>query len=194
MPKWASDGGIEKMQAFKVLYLTYYKKVFSTCLLILKNYALAEDATQEAFLKAYTKLHTLKEPNKFGAWVAAIASKQAINIYHQNKKNLAIGEEQIIENMQMLWDENADDFEPCKKYLEKETNQEIRKAICLLSPVLNQMVILKYYWNLTDQEIADAVQVPLGTVKSSLHRARTILGKKLKNVFNDCHLVNREEI
>ncbi len=181
------------MQAFRILYLTYYNKVFSTCYLILKNYALAEEATQEAFLKVYTKLHTLKEPNKFGAWVAAIASKQAINIYNQNKKILAIGEEEIIQNMQMLWTENADDFEPCQKYLEKETNQEIRKAICLLNPVLNQMVILKYYWNLTDQGIADVLEIPVGTVKSSLFRARSILGNKLRKIFDDNQVIVRGE-
>jgi RNA polymerase sigma-70 factor (ECF subfamily) len=48
-----------------------------------------------------------------------------------------------------------------------------------LEPVLNQMVVLKYYWNLTDQEIAETLQVPLGTVKSSLYRARRLLEKKL---------------
>ena len=93
------------MDAFRLLYLKYYQKVFSTCLLILKNSALAEEATQEAFLKAYTNLHALREPEKFGAWVAAIGSKQAINMYNRNKKSLTIGEEEKILNIKNIWGE-----------------------------------------------------------------------------------------
>jgi RNA polymerase sigma-70 factor (ECF subfamily) len=180
------------MEAFRLLYLKYYQKVFSTCLLILKNSALAEEATQEAFLKAYTNLHTLREPEKFGAWVAAIGSKQAINMYNRNKKSLTIGEEEKILHIKNIWGEQWDDYEPCQKYLEKETNQEIRRAIYLLDPLLSQMVILKYYWSLTDQEIADYLQVPLGTVKSSLFRARKTLEITLQKIYGD-YLSCKEE-
>ncbi len=172
------------MEAFKLYYLKYYQRVYATCLLILKNYALAEEATQEAFLKAYTKLSTLKDQEKFGAWVAAIATKLSIDIYNQNKKLSLFKEEEVRQQYTEIW-ETPDNYEPCHKYIEKETNQEIRKAIYGLTPVLKQMVILKYYWNLTDPEIAEMLNIPVGTVKSSLYRARKLLEKKLTVIDRD---------
>ena len=60
--------------------------------------------------------------------------------------------------------------EPCSQYLLQEKTEEIRKAILCLTPILKQMVILKYYWTLTDPEIAQVLKLPVGTVKSSLFR------------------------
>ncbi|MGI6587673.1 MAG: RNA polymerase sigma factor [Peptococcia bacterium] len=180
------------MEAFKILYLKYYQKVYITCFLILKNSALAEEATQEAFLKAYMNIHTLKDPEKFGAWVAAIATKHAINLYNRNKKVLVFDDyelrKQYLKTNKMYFQEN----DPCNKYLAKETAQEIREAIYCLSPPLSQMIILKYYWELTDPEIAKRLKLPLGTVKSSLYRARKILGKKLTRSKKDNKLIKGE--
>lgn len=167
------------MEFFKALYMKYYQRVFNTCYLILKNSALAEEATQEAFLKAYTHIQTLKDPEKFGAWVASIATKQAINIYNRNKKVFAIGEQELNNYYVMVNKERIYANEPCSEYLLKERAEEIREAIYCLTPILKQMVILKYYWALTDPEIAESLKLPLGTVKSSLFRARKLLFKKL---------------
>jgi RNA polymerase sigma-70 factor (ECF subfamily) len=177
------------MEFFKALYMKYYQRVYGTCFLILKNTALAEEATQDAFLKAYTKIHTLKEPEKFGAWVAAIATKQAINIYNRNKKVFTIDEKEFMEQYLRLNNERLYENDPCSQYLLKEKTEEIRKAILCLTPLLKQMVILKYYWTLTDPEIAQTLKLPLGTVKSSLFRARKLLVKKLTS-FNQEFMAN----
>ncbi|MDD4665957.1 MAG: sigma-70 family RNA polymerase sigma factor [Clostridia bacterium] len=168
------------MEMFKVLYMKYYQKVYVTCLLILKNTTLAEEATQEAFLKAYTKIETLKNPEKFGAWVASIAAKQAINLYNRNKKVLIFDEQELKTQFLKTNNKLLYENEPCSKYLAKEKTQEIREAIYCLSPPLSQMIILKYYWELTDPEIAKRLKLPLGTVKSSLYRARKLLVEKLE--------------
>jgi RNA polymerase sigma-70 factor (ECF subfamily) len=180
------------MEIFKVLYMKYYQKVYITCFLILKNSALAEEATQEAFLKAYMKIHTLKDSKKFGAWVAAIATKHAINLYNRNKKVLIFDDQELkkqyIKTNKKYFQEN----DPCNKYLAKETAQEVREAIYCLPPSLSQMIILKYYWELTDPEIAKRLKKPLGTVKSSLYRARKILSKKLAESNKDNKVIKGE--
>jgi len=173
------------MEFFQSLYKKYYQRVYGTCFLILKNTALAEEATQDAFLKAYTNIHTLKDPAKFGAWVAAIATKQAINIYNRNKKVLTIAEEEFMEQYLKLNNERLYENEPCSQYLLQEKTEEIRKAILCLTPILKQMVILKYYWTLTDPEIAQVLKLPVGTVKSSLFRARKLLVKKLTSYHQE---------
>jgi len=80
---------------FKILYTKYKKRVYSICLLILKNHYLAEEASQEAFLKAYKNLDSLKDPAKLEAWIASIASKCAIDIYRKNKNVVNIDNEAL---------------------------------------------------------------------------------------------------
>lgn len=167
---------------FKVLYATYYKKVYSTCLMLLKNHSLAEDATQEAFLKAYKNISSLKDVNKFGGWVASIATRCAIDIYNQNKKNVLLDQQEVMEhflNAKAVPDDSYEHLE------QAELTRELKTAIAQLNPPLNQMVILKYYWQLNDREIAEMLDVPVGTVKSSLFRARQTLAKVLPSINKD---------
>jgi len=180
------------MEIFKNFYLKYYQKVFVTCLLILKNTALAEDATQEAFIKAYLNIHTLKDPEKFGAWVAAIATKHSINVYNRNKRILCIEEQKLSEQYLEMNNERLYENEPCSEYLVKERTEEILEVIYSLNPLLKQMIILKYYWMLTDPEIAEMLKMPIGTVKSSLFRARKILAKKMKVKYQEEKLIKGE--
>ena len=168
---------------FKVLYTTYYKRVYSTCLLILKNHSLAEEAAQEAFIKAYNNIDKLKDPSKFGPWVASIASNCAIDLYKSNKNVLIIEDN---ETLDFLINQKIDNTHDPYNELEKsELGREMRLAISKLEPQLEQMVILKYYWELKDKEIADVLQVPIGTVKSSLHRARRTLSGILPSINKD---------
>ena len=74
-------------------------------------------------------------------------------------------------NISELNNERLYENEPCSQYLLQEKAEEIRKAILCLTPILQQMVILKYCWTLTDPEIAQVLKLPVGTVKSSLFRA-----------------------
>lgn len=171
--------------SFKVLYTTYYKKVYSTCLLILKNHHLAEESTQEAFIKAYRNIDKLKDPTKFGVWIASIASNCAINIYKENKNNNVVNIEDV-EVMDYLLSQRINRYNTPYDELEKlELNKEMKIAISKLKPPLNQLIILKYYWELTDQEISEMLDMPLGTVKSSLYRARKILSRVLPSINKD---------
>ena len=69
-------------EAFEALVIRYQKKVISSAYSITKNYHLAEDVMQDSFVTAWTKLNTLKEPRKFGAWIC--------NIARNNAKNMAV--------------------------------------------------------------------------------------------------------
>lgn len=162
---------------FRVWYAAYYKRVYHSCLLILKNPALAEDATQDAFLKAYESIDTLKDPEKFGPWVAAIATKKAINIYNRNKRIYQIdgqlGSEYLFKDAFL---------DPSEEVVHREFRMKIREAIAKLKPPYDQLIILKYYWELCDNEIAEMLDMPVGTVKSSLFRARRMLLRALPSI------------
>ena len=153
---------------FKILYTTYYQRVYKCCLFILNNPALAEDAAQDAFLKAYENLSELRDLSKFGAWVASIATKNAINLYNRNKRSLPLDNETIFHRIDKVSLSN----DPQDIAVYNETSEELQRVIAQLNPPMNQLILLKYYWDLKDQEIAELLGIPLGTVKSSLHRDR----------------------
>lgn len=174
---------------FQVLYVTYYQRVYASCLLILKNHAIAEEATQEAFIKAFECIHTLREPSKFGAWIASIATRIAINIYNRDKKVVLMDNQEVLDNFARRTYPIDD---PVSYVEDMQISKELRLAINRLEPPLNQLIILKYYWELSDPEIAELLEIPLGTVKSSLYRAKKMLAKALPAINKDyLHVAGR---
>lgn len=172
--------------SFKFLYGTYYKKVYNTCLMILKNPSLAEEATQESFINAYKKIDTLKDPTKFGSWIASIAAKYSLNLYNRNKKILYVEKDDVLD---LFVNVSKNMVDPEEILEQKELNRELRTAINKLKPLQSQIIILKYYWELTEQEIAETLEIPVGTVKSSLYRAKKYLAKILTTASNEHHQV-----
>lgn len=151
-------------QSFKELYKTYYKRIYSCCFGILKDMGMAEDACQEAFIRAYEKIDTLKDKSKFGAWVTSIATNYAINMYNRNKRNISIGNTEMMDFIYR--DTNIDEFNKL------ESKESIFNAIQRLKPREAELIILRYYWDLSEMEISELLGLPIGTVKSTLYRGR----------------------
>jgi RNA polymerase sigma-70 factor (ECF subfamily) len=151
-------------------------------LIILKDPILAEEAAHDAFLKAYEKLETLKEPKKFGAWVAMIAFNHSKNLYNKNKRTVPIENHELIDYFDETVIVNND---PLGFLEELDLRREMSEAIDRLNPTLKQLIILKYYLELPDAEIAQMMDMPLGTVKSSLYRAKKNLSEILPSINKD---------
>ncbi len=82
--------------------------------------------------------------------------------------------------------------DPVSYVEDMQISKELRLAINRLEPPLNQLIILKYYWELSDPEIAELLEIPLGTVKSSLYRAKKMLAKALPAINKDyLHVAGR---
>jgi len=169
--------------SFEILYSTYVKKIYSTCLLILKSHHLAEEAVQESFISAYNNMHKLKDPAKFEAWIASIATNCAIDLYKTNQKLIPIENNEVIDYFMNQCIPSTND--PLQKLEKLEISEEIHSAITKLTPPANQILILKYYWDLKDEEIAEMLQIPVGTVKSSHYRAKKTLSKILLTINKD---------
>lgn len=162
---------------FNVLYTTYYKKVYSTCLFILKDPILAEDATQEAFTKAYAKIDTLKNSQVFGQWINSIAARTAIDMYREKKKVFVMEDSALIDFLVSKTVEHKDQLD--EKIMQIEIRTELRWVINKLNSRFKKVILLKYYWQLKDKEIANLLGIPVGTVKSNLYRAK----KQLKYIL-----------
>ena len=147
------------------LYHQYFNKTFRTAYLVTKDYQLAEDATQEAFLRAFAKLSTLREIEKFGSWVSVIAANYSIDLLRKNKKII------FTEHISIHESKSPEDS-PQESWEKNETAREIRDALFLLEPEDREILVLKYFNELSIKEIASLTRAPTGTVKSRLFRAR----------------------
>lgn len=149
------------------LYEQNFENVYKTAYFILKDKELAEDATQETFVKAFKNLHNLQDITKIGAWLKVIASRTAIDIYNKKKKR----NETISEDFLMYKEHSYEEKE-------EESVQEIEEKLEILKPEFKEILILKYIEGLKENEIADLLKIKLGTVKSRISRAKeALIGK-----------------
>ena len=166
-------------KAFHVLFELSYDEVYRTAYMITQSRTTAEDAVQEAYLKAFEHLDSLKEPKKFFSWIKSIAVRCAIDILRQQKRLT------MLDNFS---DNPSGDYVSPALLPQPETEAErlelkakLREAIHSLNDIHRQVVVLKYYLGFDTQEIAQALDLPPGTVKSRLHRALKILNSKISD-------------
>lgn len=133
----------------KILYITAYTYV--------KNQEDALDIVHDAVLKAYVGIKKLKEPRFFNTWLTRILINCAIDHIRKNKKTEVL-------------DENTDSGFTVSIGPREET-MDLYNAISRLNEKCKTVVILKYFQNLTIEEISQVLDYPIGTVKSNLHRA-----------------------
>ncbi|MGI5875910.1 MAG: RNA polymerase sigma factor [Dethiobacteria bacterium] len=155
------------------LYHKHFNTTYRTAYLVTRDHQLAEDAAQEAFLKAFSNLHKLRDIRKFGPWVCTIATNYAIDLLRKNKKLI------FSDNTETHSDHNIDNS-PHKSWERKEISYEIRDALQLLEVDEREVMVLKYYNELSIKEIASLTNTPQGTIKSRLFRARKKIGSFLQ--------------
>lgn len=165
----------------RALFEAYYKRTYAVAYNILRRRENAEDITQDAFVKAFQSLHQLQDGAKFGAWLAVIASNLARNYLKREKKIILTEELPEISTGSASNDTEASAL----RGLELE---RVRKAIRDLPPEQYQAVVLQYYHDLKVEEIAEMLNIRVGTVKSRLFRARQKLAAALElDSDSACH-------
>ena len=165
----------ENVAALGELYELYAKKIYNRCYFILKNKALAEDATQEVFLKAFQNIKSLKDPNSLGGWINRMAYNFCIDFIRKEKKNKQA--ESNIENFEQLTD-FLTEMDTINQ--EKEIQKAVLAEIQLLTET-ERLVILLHYWEGTSvAEIAQQLNMGDSAVKMKLVRTRTKLKDRLK--------------
>ena len=162
-------------QAFATLINQHQTLVRGTLWSILQDFDDAEDATQEAFVLAYRNLSTLKDPQKFTAWLYTIARNVA-NKTIRKKQLQARGLSRFQELSQ------APKEEPSHTPLNKKT---LKQAFQTLSQPDRTVTTLFHLVGLSQDEIAKTLNIPTGTVKSRLHRSKNQLKRRLLTMAKD---------
>ncbi|MBS4208914.1 RNA polymerase sigma factor [Bacillus sp. FJAT-50079] len=160
----------------RVIFEMFYERVYYTAYYILKDRELAQDVVQETFVKAFAHMDTVKDGEKLGAWLAAIASRTAIDYVRKIKRWNEIVTEDVIINEQII--EQASTVESIVE--ERALKELLLKEIDELKPDHKQVLILKYLYDMKYEEIAQALDLNIATVKSRTHRAKLKLREALE--------------
>lgn len=166
----------QNREAERIIFEQYYKRVYYAAYRVIKDQDLAEDITQETFMKAFKNLHTVQDVEKMGAWLSIIATRTAIDhLRRLNRWNDFTTSDVYIDTGADVT--RLDHISTVETGLEKTYVKELLlEEIDKLKPDHKEVLLLFYHHDLTYEEIATLLDVQLATVKSRMFRAK----KKLK--------------
>lgn len=177
----ALDKGDQK--AYAELMERYRDSIYFMLLKMVNNKDDAEDLTIEAFGKAFKRLGQYTPTYAFSTWLFKIASNNCID-FIRRKKMVIFSIDKKHENdegSEMSMDIKADCLTPEEHMEKKQKVKQMRDIVEKLKPRYRILVELRYFDELSYEEIADKLDLPLGTVKAQLFRAREFLANILKN-------------
>lgn len=161
--------------AFEALYRRYIHQAVRTAYLVTRNQQTAEDVAQEAFVQVLRKAWSLRDPSGFRSWFYAILLNAA-------RRSMRKGRGWFMLPFDLVRRERPDELGPAphEALTGTEESAAVRRGLALLPQSHREPLILRYHAELTEPEIAQAMGLPLGTVKSRLHHARQKLQRLLE--------------
>lgn len=169
--------------AFGEIVELYKDKVFQLCYRILGNRQEAEDIAQEAFIRAYVNISSFKTHLKFSTWIYRIATNLCIDRIRKKKPDYYLDAEVPgTEGLNMYSQVAAGTDLPEKEFESMELQEVIQAEISKLPEKYRSVIVLKYIEELSLNEISEILDLPLGTVKTRIHRGREALRQQLRNV------------
>lgn len=161
----------DDIDAYEKLILQYEKKIYNICFYVLKNREDAFDITQEVALKIYKSIKTFKGDCKLSTWIYRISHNACLDFLRRKKD--VVSYEDVIAADKFLEDNVENTIE------NREFKIEFKRCVMSLSDDFKTVIILRDIEGLSYQEIAEILNLEIGTVKSRLNRARAALKKEL---------------
>jgi RNA polymerase sigma-70 factor (ECF subfamily) len=156
-------------EAFGELVTRHQTSVFNVCYRILHERTEAEDMTQETFIRAHERLSTFDDERPFGPWIRRVAANVCLNHLDVQHITAPFDEER-----------DADEGQRPESQAEvRERSGQIRSALASLPAHYRVVIELRHYQELSYDEIAAELDIPLSDVKSHIFRARKLLAEKL---------------
>ena len=164
--EWLQKAVQGSEEAFEVLVEMYQKPVYNLCYRMLGNAQDAEDAAQESFWRAYQALHRYDQQRPFLTWLLSIAAHYCID-QHRKRKLPSI-------ELDLLPEETIPVDAPIPELSVLQSEQEIKvqKMLSVLSNQDRAAIILRYWYDFSEEEISRALSLSVSAVKSRMHRSR----------------------
>jgi len=177
---------------FRQLYDLYKDRVYNVCFRVSGSATDALDASQETFGIIFRKLADFRFQSKFSSWVYRVAVNAAID----QKRRTSARRQPSLDAMRDNRTQQGQTFDPSDDRIEMpiaaasrhELEAEIQAAIGRLSPKLRGITVLRYVENLSYEQVSEALQISMGTVKSRLARAHAALDRELTPVLDRHYL------
>jgi len=168
-------------EAFAELVEMYKDKIYQLAFRMTGNRQEAEDIAQETFLRVYANLHSYDINLKFSTWIYRIATNLCIDRGRKKKADFSLDEE-VAGSEGLDWHSRLPSKEksPAEKVVIRELQETVQSALSQLAPKYRSIMILRYIEDLSLQEISEALQLPITTIKTRIHRGREALRGKLR--------------
>lgn len=164
---WVQQARRGDQRAFGRLVEAYQRPVFNLTYRMLGNIEEAEDAAQEAFLRAYSCLGQYNPEMKFSTWLFSIANHHCIDRLRKRRTTqISIDDNPVLQNLE------GDELRPEPHALQQEVRVEVQTMLDRLAPEYRTPLVLRYWEEMSYEEIAETMNVTVATVKSRLFRAR----------------------
>ncbi len=169
--------------AFSEIVELFKDKVYQICFRMLGNRHEAEDIAQEAFIRAFINIHSYDIDKKFSTWLYRIATNLCIDRLRKKKPDFYLDAEVAgAEGLTLYSQVAADVISPDDKVVSLELQETIQNAILKLPAKYRSVIVLKYIEELSLKEISEILDLPVGTVKTRIHRGREALRHQLRHV------------
>lgn len=178
--EWIRAARSGDVAAYERLVRAYETLAFRAAYLITRDEHDAADAAQDAFVRAYCALNTFRAGEPFRPWLMRIVTNQALNRLQANKRRLQMKERYI---QQVHAQEEIPNVQHSLET--REQNEHLMRAVTRLKPDEQALITLRYFLELPEAEVAHALNIPPGTVKSRLHRTLAKLRELIRKEFPD---------
>ena len=166
-------------EAFESIVRSYQRRVYAVTLRMTRQHQVADDITQETFVRAYTQLHRFELGRPLAPWLTRIAINLSINhLTGRVKREQPLEDDTPLDRLKTA-DESSPD--PLKSLLSCEFAHALARAVEKLPPEQKAVFVLRVHEEMRYEEIADSLGISSGTVMSRLYRARSKLKEMLKD-------------
>src|SRR5437867_321045 len=190
-------GAGKRRREFEEQALPHLRPLYSRALRLSRNERDAEDLVQDTYLRAYRFFDRFEPGTNIRAWLYRILQNQFLNHLHDDKPATgAVDLEALAESHGISGSAfpHSPLRTPEEEVLESVTAAEVGEALALLPPEYRRVVTMAFTEEKSYREIADALEIPIGTVMSRLHRGRKILRKRLFDFAAHRHLVGSKTL
>ncbi len=173
---------VDARETFRELVENTHSRVYRVAFTLLESQHEAEEVVQETFVRAWERLDELRDPSATTSWLLKIAGNLARDKRRlwRRRSNEPFDEATIEPLRGLLWEGTLES--PDQVVLRKQRAEALRRAVDGLREPQRVVIVLREIEEMTYEEIASALDIPVGTVESRLHRARQKLAKKLRRL------------
>jgi len=184
--EWLQQARQGSDEAFEHLVEHYQTPVYNLCYRMLGNPQEAEDAAQESFWRAYQALQRYDPQRSFATWLLSIAAHYCID-QQRRRRTTSIPIDDAIEE---IFPDHAPDPETAT--MVSEQDKQLHRLLAALNPEDRAVLVLRYWYDLSDAEIGQTLSMSTSAVKSRLHRARLQLARNWRASVSEATRAERK--